>query len=77
MLAIGDISAARLLFERAAALGDAKSATMAGMTFDPQFLREIAARGVQPRPDRAAEWYRRAIAAGDREAEGRLARLRP
>jgi TPR repeat protein len=76
MLAIGDISAARLLYERAAGAGDAKAATAAGKTYDPVFLSQIAARGVQPQPERAAEWYRRALEAGDAEAGARLTRLR-
>jgi type II secretory pathway predicted ATPase ExeA len=75
MLAIGDISAARLLYERAAAAGDPRAATAAGKTYDPLFLKEIAARGVRPRPDRAAEWYGQADAAGDAEAGARLKRL--
>jgi type II secretory pathway predicted ATPase ExeA len=76
MLAVGDISAARLLYERAAAAGDPRAATAAGKTYDPLFLKEIAARGVRPRPDRAAEWYAQADAAGDAEAGARLKRLR-
>jgi hypothetical protein len=75
MLAIGDISAARLLYERAAAGGDAKAATAAGKTYDPLFLRDTAARGVQPQPERAADWYRRALEAGDAEAGARLTAL--
>jgi TPR repeat protein len=75
MLAIGDISAARLLYERAAAGGDARAATAAGKTYDPLFLRETAARGVQPQPERAADWYRRALEAGDAEAGARLTAL--
>jgi TPR repeat protein len=75
MLAIGDISAARLLYERAALAGEAKAATAAGKTYDPNFLREISAHGVPPRPDRAAEWYRKAADAGDAEAGARLTKL--
>jgi hypothetical protein len=75
MLAVGDISAARLLYERAAAAGNAKAATAVGKTYDPAFLRQIAARGVAPQPERAAEWYRRALEAGDAEAGARLSAL--
>ena len=75
MLAVGDISAARLLYERAAEAGNAKAATAVGKTYDPAFLRQIAARGVAPQPERAAEWYRRALEAGDAEAGARLSAL--
>jgi TPR repeat protein len=75
MLARRDISAARLLYEYAAAAGDARAATAAGKTYDPLFLREITALGVRPQPDRAAAWYRQAAAAGDAEAKARLTRL--
>jgi type II secretory pathway predicted ATPase ExeA len=75
MLARGDVSAARLLYEYAAAAGDARAATAAGKTYDPAFLREITALGVPPQPDRAAAWYRRAAAAGDAEARARLTKL--
>ncbi|HEY0524786.1 MAG TPA: hypothetical protein VGD08_15435 [Stellaceae bacterium] len=75
MLATGDISAARLLYERAAAAGDARAATAAGKTYDPIFLQQIGALGVTPRPERAIRWYRQAIDAGDAEAEARMVRL--
>jgi TPR repeat protein len=75
MLAAGDISAARLFYERAAATGDARAATAAGKTYDPNFLRQVGAFGVAARPEQAARWYRQAIAAGDAEAGARMARL--
>jgi len=75
MLATGDISAARLLYERAAAAGNARAATAAGKTYDPIFLQQIGALGVTPRPERAIRWYRQAIDAGDAEAEARMVRL--
>jgi type II secretory pathway predicted ATPase ExeA len=75
MLAAGDISAARLLYERAAAAGDARAATAAGKTYDPVFLGQIGAFGVAARPEQAVRWYRQAIEAGDNEAEARMARL--
>ena len=48
MLALGDISAARLLYERAAALGSAKAATALGKTYDPAFLASIQVSGLAP-----------------------------
>jgi hypothetical protein len=77
MLELGDISAARRLYERAAALGSARAATAAGKTYDAAFLASIHARGIVPDAAAAAAWYRKAVALGDREAAGRLARLTP
>jgi hypothetical protein len=75
MLSIGDIAGARLFYERAGASGYAPAATSAGKTHDPMFLKETGARGIQPDPEKAAEWYRKAIKLGDVEAEARLKRL--
>jgi TPR repeat protein len=60
MLSLGDISAARLLYERAAALGSARAATAVGKTFDPAFLAAIHASVLRPDPAAAASWYRKA-----------------
>jgi hypothetical protein len=75
MLAVGDISAARLLFERAAQAGHAAAATAVGRTYDPAALAQIGARGIRADPELAATWYRRAVALGDPEATQRLQRL--
>ena len=75
LLALGDIIGARLYYERAAALGSATAETSLGMTYDPAFLSAIRASGVLPDPDRAASWYRKAIASGDGKAKVLLARL--
>ena len=74
MLAIGDISAARLLYQRAASTSG-QAATAAGKTYDPAFLAQIGARGIRPDPAAAAEWYRKALALGDGEADQLLRRL--
>ncbi len=75
LLALGDVSSARLLYERAAAGGDGRAATGAGKTYDPLFLSEIGARGIQADPAAAAAWYRRAIELGDQSAAERLKRM--
>jgi TPR repeat protein len=75
MLELRDISAARLLFERAAELGSAQGATEAGKTYDPDFLRSVQARGIIASPAQAAAWYRKAAALGDTEAANRLTRM--
>jgi TPR repeat protein len=77
MLELGDISAARRLYERAAALGSARAATAAGKTYDAAFLASIHAQGILPDPTAAAEWYRLAVKLGDQEAAERLAKLTP
>jgi type II secretory pathway predicted ATPase ExeA len=75
MLALGDMSAARLLYQRAAAAGSARAATAIGKTYDPAFLASIHASGVAPDRDLAAVWYRKGAALGDREGADRLAGL--
>ncbi len=76
MLAHGDVSAARLLYEYAAPVSG-RAATAAGMTYDPAFLAQIRARGITPDANAAAGWYSKAVALGDRDAEELLKRLRP
>jgi TPR repeat protein len=75
LLALGDVSAARLLYERAAAGGDGRGATGAGKTYDPVFLLAIGARGIQADPVAAANWYRKAVELGDRSAVERLTQM--
>jgi len=75
MLALGDISAARLLYQRAAALGSARAATAVGKTYDPVFLVSIQASGIAADRAAAAMWYRKSTALGDPEGADRLARL--
>jgi type II secretory pathway predicted ATPase ExeA len=65
LLREGDVAAARLAYERAAAAGSGPAATGAGRTYDPVFLAGIDARGLQGDPVRAADWYRRALELGD------------
>jgi hypothetical protein len=75
LLATGDIAAARVFFERAAEQGNAAAATAAGKTFDPLYLEEAHVRGIRGDPVAAAKWYRRASAAGDKEADVRMKKL--
>jgi len=75
--AVGDIIAARLMYERAAGLGSANAATAAGKTYDMEFLLNAGARGIRADPAAAAAWYRRAAALGDPEAKTRLAGQKP
>jgi hypothetical protein len=75
LVAAGDIVAARGFCERAAEHGNAAAMTAAGKTYDPLFLEEMRVRGSRGDAGKAAEWYRRAGAAGDAEAAQRLKRL--
>jgi hypothetical protein len=75
LLRIGDISAARLLYERAASGGSARAMTALGMTHDPSFLGGANVRGIRPDPAIAMEWYRKAAALGDAEAAARIQQL--
>jgi hypothetical protein len=75
LLSTGDIVAARLSYERAAG-GSRAAATGVAKTYDPLFLAQTGVRGLRGDPSRAALWYGKAAAAGDREAQQRLRRLR-
>jgi type II secretory pathway predicted ATPase ExeA len=70
---LGDIAAARLLYQRAAEAGNASAATALGKTYDPNY----AMPGGNPDPARAADWYQRAIMLGDPHAADLLKRLGP
>jgi hypothetical protein len=59
-MANGDISAARLLFRRAAAAGSVAALTALGRSYDPAVLGGLGVRGIRPDPEEAARWYRRA-----------------
>jgi len=64
-LALGDISAARRLFERAAAAGSAAGARGVARTYDPSVLGQA---GMLADPAAAAAWQRVAAALGEAEA---------
>jgi len=65
MLPVGDISAARLLYERAAGSGSGAAALAAGRTYDPTVLAALHARRLVPDADAAAAWYRHALDRGE------------
>ena len=58
-LGAGDITSARLFYERAANGGDGPSALRLGATFDPAFLGRAGIRGMGDL-NQASSWYRRA-----------------
>jgi hypothetical protein len=67
-LSVHDITAARLYFERAAEEGSGRAALLAGMTYDPMFLRNAGAYGIKGSESEAQTWYRRARDLGDPDA---------
>jgi hypothetical protein len=74
-LAEGNVSSARLLFEKAADAGLAQAAMSLAATYDKAELARIGVRGIQPDDKLAKQWYERALQLGAREAEQRLQRL--
>jgi hypothetical protein len=68
---IGDITSARVFYERAANAGDRRAAVRMGATFDPAFLRRAGLRRTFGDPVEARSWYRRAFELGAVEAERR------
>jgi len=74
-LSSGDITSARLFYERAADAGSGPAALQLGATFDPVVLGRVGARGVIADPAQALSWYRRARDLGMVEAEQRIKRF--
>jgi TPR repeat protein len=72
MLSIGDISAARLLFARAAESGNGEAALALGDTYNPVFLADHGVVGPQADLELAKGWYRKAFALGEAGARERL-----
>jgi hypothetical protein len=60
-LRMGDVTSARLFYERAANAGDGEGAMRMGATFDPTFLGRAGLGGARGDPAKAQSWYRRAI----------------
>ena len=75
LLAIGDITSARLLLERAADAQEAEAALMLAGTFDPQVLGSQDLRSVTPDPAAAKVWYQKAAQLGSADAKRRLGQL--
>jgi hypothetical protein len=75
LLAIGDITSARLLLERAADAQEPEAALMLAGTFDPQVQASQDLRGVAPDPEQARAWYQKAAQMGSADAKRRLGQL--
>jgi TPR repeat protein len=66
----GDLTSARLLFQRAAEAGDAALAL--GATYDPAIIGRLRVIGVSADIDRSRAWYEKAAGVGSRKAAHRL-----
>lgn len=75
LLAIGDITSARLLLERAADAQEADAALMLAGTYDPQVLGTQDMRSITPDPASARLWYQRAAQLGSSDARRRLSQI--
>ena len=75
LLAVGDITSARLLLERAADAQEAEAALMLAGTYDPQVLGVQDTRSITPDPAMARAWYQKAADLGSADARRRLSQL--
>src|SRR6266436_1428564 len=76
LIANGDISAARLIYQRAAEAGDAMAALALAETYDPLVLRRLNPKGgITPDVALAHTWYEKAKDLGSAVAPERLERL--
>lgn len=75
LLAIGDITSARLLLERAADAQEADAALMLAGTYDPQVLGKQDMRSITPDPAMARLWYQKAAQLGSSDAKRRLSQI--
>jgi hypothetical protein len=69
---VGDITSARLYYERAADAGDGRAALRLAESFDALMLRLSGVHGVAGDPAKALSWYRRARDLGMVEADQRI-----
>jgi hypothetical protein len=76
LIQAGDISAARLMLERAMQSGSAAATFRLAETFDPQVLAQWQTRGIKGDVERARELYARALANGIADSKLRIEALR-
>jgi cytoskeletal protein RodZ len=69
LFGVGDVSSARLFYERAADAGNGEAALRLGETYDPVFLERAKLPAVRGDRGAAVFWYRRARELGVAEAE--------
>ena len=71
----GNVSAARLFYERAAEAGLDRGAMALAGTYDAAELAQLGVRGIQPDAKLARRWYERAKQLGAGDAEERLRQI--
>jgi len=75
MIDVGYFAGARAYFQRAAEAGSGEAALALGLTYDPEFIDEMGAHGIEAELDQAQFWYERAQRLKTPGAEAKLARL--
>jgi hypothetical protein len=60
----GNILGARRSYQDALAFGDVAAALVMGRSYDPIYFAKIVEPNAGPEPDKALEWYQRALVAG-------------
>jgi len=75
LAATGDLVTARILFQRAAEVGDATAAMALGATYDPNVLAKLGVARMAADVEKARSWYRKAESQGSAEATRRLRAL--
>ena len=75
LLQTGDITAARMVFERIGRRGSAVGAYGAGLTYDPDYFRTSKVVGLRPDAKKAKDWYKKAADLGNAEAVKRLSSI--
>jgi hypothetical protein len=71
-IAVGDVVAARTIFQRAAEAGDATAALALAATYDPIVLAKLGVMGMGADVAKARAWYQMAESYGSAEASQRL-----
>jgi hypothetical protein len=71
----GNVSGARLFYERAADAGLAQAAMALAATYDAAEFARLELRGVEPNPKEARRWYERARQLGASGVDERLRRI--
>jgi hypothetical protein len=75
LLSLGDIVAARQLYEFAFDRGQMQAAVALGRTYDPVTFEKLKVRGLTPNPQAALEWYKKAKKAGVKGAQADIEAL--
>jgi hypothetical protein len=75
LLSLGDIVAARQLYEFAFDRGQMQAAVALGRTYDPVTFEKLKVRGLSPNPQLALEWYEKAEKAGIKGAQADIEAL--